>query len=183
MHTARLLRPSLWATVATLAALAACSTPTPRGAAPAAVPATLQPAAPEKAAFTWSAVGTQNYECKADGKGGWAWTFIAPEADLFNAKKEKVGIHGAGPFWAAPDGSSITGTVKARSPAPRSADIPWLLVAATSAGKPGKMHTVSSVQRIATQGGVAPEKGCTAAAAGQMLKQPYTAHYVFFSMV
>ncbi len=181
MHTARLLRPI--PAVAALVTLAACSAPKPPSAAPAAVPAALQPAGPEKAAFTWSAVGTQNYECKADGKGGWAWTFIAPEADLLNAKKEKVGTHGAGPFWAAPDGSSITGAVKARSPAPRSADIPWLLLTATSAGKPGKMHTVSSVQRIATQGGVAPDTGCTAAAAGQMLKQPYTADYVFFSTV
>jgi Protein of unknown function (DUF3455) len=168
---------------AAVLALAACSTPKPASGPQASVPAALQTPATEKAAFTWRATGTQNYECKADGKGGWAWTFIAPEAELFNDKNDKVGTHGAGPFWAALDGSTVTGAVKARSPAPSPSDIPWLLLGTTSAGKPGKMHAVTHVQRVRTVGGVAPEAGCTAAAAGQVLKRPYTSDYVFFTAV
>ena len=63
--------------------LAACSTPTHTH-----LPANLIPAANEQAAFTWSAVGSQIYECKANAAGAFAWTFVAPEAVLFNAKKK-----------------------------------------------------------------------------------------------
>jgi Protein of unknown function (DUF3455) len=166
--------------------LAACAPFAPGaapGAAPAAkpAPAALQPAESERAAFTWSATGTQNYECRTTDKGGWAWVFVAPEADLFNARQEKVGTHGAGPFWAAADGSRIVGTVKARADAESPTDIPLLLLSARPAGGAGRMADITSVQRLATRGGVAPATGCqTQADAGRQSKQPYAADYVFF---
>lgn len=145
-------------------------------------PAVLMPAGNERAAFTWHAVGSQIYECRADGKGGWAWVFVAPEADLFNQKDEKVGTHGAGPHWTALDGSKTLGAVKARADAARPTDIPLLLLSATSAGTPGKMAAVTSVQRLNTEGGNAPAKGCaTQADAGKRIKEGYTADYVFFT--
>jgi hypothetical protein len=146
------------------------------------VPAALKPADNERAAFTWHAVGSQIYECRASDKGGWAWVFVAPEADLFNQKDEKVGTHGAGPHWAALDGSKTVGTVKARADGESPADIPLLLLTAKSAGLPGKMATITSVQRLNTEGGNAPAKGCTAQAdAGKRIKEGYTADYVFFA--
>ena len=161
--------------------LAACSTlGTMTGTAPA--PAALQPPDSERAAFTWPAAGSQIYECRAAEKGGWAWVFVAPEADLFNDRKEKVGTHGAGPFWAALDGSRTVGTVKARADAARSSDIPLLLLTARSAGGTGRMAGITSVQRLNTQGGTAPATGCqTSADAGKQSRQPYTADYVFFT--
>jgi Protein of unknown function (DUF3455) len=186
-----------------LASLTACSlspmkttaptaTNTPAAPAVAAAPATpakgmstvpeaLQAAPSESAAFSWAAIGTQNYECKANDKGGWAWVFTAPEADLFNSTSEKVGKHGAGPYWSALDGSKIVGTVKARSDAANAADIPWLLLSTKAQGTAGKMSAVTSVQRLNTVGGVAPATGCSSAAeAGKKVKQDYRASYVFY---
>jgi hypothetical protein len=146
------------------------------------VPANLKPADGEGAAFTWHAVGSQIYECRAADKGGWAWVFVAPEAELFNPKNEKVGTHGAGPHWAALDGSRTVGTVKARADGERPADIPLLLLTAKSAGMPGRMAAVTSVQRLNTEGGNAPAAGCAAQAdAGKRIKEGYTADYVFFT--
>jgi len=146
------------------------------------VPAALKPADSEHVAFTWHAVGSQIYECRASDKGGWAWVFVAPEADLYNQKDEKVGTHGAGPNWTALDGSKTLGTVKARADGERPSDIPLLLLTAKSAGIPGKMAAVTSVQRLNTEGGNAPAKGCAAQAdAGKRVKEGYTADYVFFT--
>ena len=145
-------------------------------------PAALKPADSERAAFTWHAVGSQIYECRASDKGGWAWVFVAPEADLFNQKDEKVGTHGAGPNWTALDGSKTVGTVKARADGEHPGDIPLLLLTAKSAGMPGKMAAVTSVQRLNTEGGNAPARGCaTPADAGKRVKEGYTADYVFFT--
>ncbi len=169
--------------VVALAALAACAPMSPAltsGSQP--VPSALLPAESERAAFTWSATGTQNYECRANDKGGWAWVFVAPEADLFNAQREKVGSHGAGPFWAAADGSRTVGTVKARADGATPADIPLLLLSARSGGSTGRLANVTSVQRLNTRSGVAPATGCqTQADAGKQSRQPYTADYVFFT--
>ncbi|MDI1237740.1 MAG: DUF3455 domain-containing protein [Polaromonas sp.] len=164
--------------------LSACAVAAPAGPADTAkpVPAELKPADSERAAFTWHAVGSQIYECRADGKGGWAWGFVAPEADLFNRKGEKVGTHGAGPHWAALDGSKTLGTVKARANGAGAADIPLLLLSARSAGGSGTMASVTSVQRLNTVGGNAPARGCEAQAdSGRRIQQGYAADYVFFT--
>ncbi|MES2951508.1 MAG: DUF3455 domain-containing protein [Pseudomonadota bacterium] len=161
--------------------LGACaSAPQAPTVAAIAAPAALVPAN-ERVAFTWHAIGSQIYECKAAEKGGWNWAFIGPEADLYNQKDEKVGTHGAGPFWAALDNSRTIGSVKARASGARTNDIPLLLLSTKSDGSAGKMARVSSVQRLNTEGGNAPAKGCVAAAdAGKRIKEGYTADYVFF---
>lgn len=164
-------------------ALAGCASMSEPGiprASMAALPAAIQAPAGERVAFTWQATGSQIYECRAGEKGGWAWQFVAPEADLFGPGGEKVGTHGAGPHWSALDGSRTVGTVKARADARRASDIPWLLLSAKSAGTPGRMASVTSVQRINTVGGVAPARGCeTQADAGKRTKERYSADYVF----
>lgn len=162
--------------------LGACASAPREPAAPAiAAPAALVPADSERVAFTWHAIGSQIYECKTAEKGGWAWVFVAPEADLYNQKDEKVGTHGAGPHWAALDNSQALGTVKARANGARPNDIPLLLLSTKSNGTAGKMARVTSVQRLNTEGGAAPAKGCTEAAdAGKRVKEGYTADYVFF---
>jgi hypothetical protein len=182
----RFYNPMMTLSILSVALLAACKSPPTAVAAGApaqpSVPQAIQADSSERVAFVWGAVGTQNYNCKSDGKGGWEWGFVAPEADLFNAKKDKVGSHGAGPFWAAPDGSRIEGSVKARQAASSAQDIPWLLLNTKSTGGPGKMAAISSVQRINTVGGVAPKDGCASAAdVGKAVKQPYSSDYVFLT--
>jgi len=164
-----------------LSACAVSTAPVPAGAG-SPVPAALRPADRERAVFTWHAVGSQIYECRAAEKGGWAWVFVAPEAELFNQKDEKVGIHGAGPHWTALDGSRTVGTVKARANGERAADIPLLLLSVQSGGGSGTLARVTSVQRLNTEGGNAPATGCAAPAdAGKRIKEGYTADYVFFA--
>jgi Protein of unknown function (DUF3455) len=165
------------------ALLAACAPATPLSSSASAVPAALRPADNERAVFTWSAAGSQIYECRTSDKGGFAWAFVAPEADLFDQSRQRVGLHGAGPFWAALDGSRTIGTVKARADGARPGDIPLLLLTTQPASGAGRMASVTSVQRLNTQGGAAPAAGCQAQAdAGKQIRQPYTADYVFFAV-
>jgi hypothetical protein len=182
-------------TITTLAAvcmalgLGACasSTSSPAASSKSAAQATELPAAiatpaDQKPAFTWHAVGVQIYECKLSDKGAPAWAFVAPEADLTNDKDQKVGTHGAGPFWMANDGSKIVGAVKGRSPAANVQDIPWLLLTVQSSSGNGKMSSIKSVQRINTEGGQPPATGCsTQADLGKRNQQGYSSDYVFLT--
>ncbi len=167
--------------------LAACAAPpVPPPVLPPApnVPVNLKPADTEKAQFIWAARGVQIYECKANASanGAWLWTFVAPKAELFDAKGARAGDHGAGPVWAASDGSRVNGTVKERADSPASGSIPWLLLSASSTGGPGKMAKITSVQRVNTAGGAAPVQGCAGQPdAGKQIQVPYTSDYVFFS--
>jgi Protein of unknown function (DUF3455) len=168
------------AVVLTSMILVACASSPDRAAKDIVVPAAIKVAENEKLAFVWGAVGTQNYECKANTAGAIAWAFVAPDAQLF-AEKTKVGTHGAGPFWMALDGSKILGTVKVRADAPSSQDIPWLLLSTKSSGAPGKLANITSIQRINTVGGIASTTGCSVVAdIGKQSKVPYTSDYAFF---
>jgi Protein of unknown function (DUF3455) len=146
------------------------------------LPDAIATPADQKPAFTWHAVGVQIYECKLSDKGAPAWAFVAPEADLTNDKDQKVGTHGAGPFWMANDGSKIVGAVKGRSPAANVQDIPWLLLTVQSSSGNGKMSSIKSVQRINTEGGQPPATGCsTQADLGKRNQQGYSSDYVFLT--
>ena len=136
------------------------------------VPEKLKPAANESLAMVVPAKGDQIYECR-EAK----WVFVAPEADLFDGAGKKIGKHYAGPHWESLDGSKIVGAVKERADAPAAGAIPWLLLSAKSVGPVGAFSKVTSIQRVATQGGVAPAGDC--AQAGVRARVPYTADYYF----
>ena len=147
------------------------------------VPDKLQPLASESLAMIVPAKGVQIYECRArkDQVGGYEWAFVAPEADLFDARGSRIGRHYAGPHWESTDGSKILGTVKERADAPVADAIPWLLLAAKSVGPEGVFSKVTSIQRVSTAGGVAPKAGCSQAAVGTPARINYTADYYFFT--
>jgi hypothetical protein len=148
-------------------------------AATVAVPEPLKARPNETIAIVAAAIGVQIYECKAtkDQPTTYQWTFIAPQADLFDARGERIGTHYAGPTWEALDGSRITGIVKARADAPQADAIPWLLLTATPEGPRGAFSPVTSVQRVKTVGGTAPKSSCGASNAGDVVQIPYTADY------
>jgi hypothetical protein len=143
------------------------------------VPDTLKPPASETIAFTLNARGVQIYECRKTADSP-AWTFVAPEADLFDTSGAKVGHHFAGPNWQADDGSKVLGKVVAKADAPDKKDIPWLLLTAASHDGVGMMANISSVQRIETEGGIAPSNGCGPEHVGEQFKSNYRAIYVFY---
>lgn len=145
--------------------------------------AVLDPVAGERLAMTVTAKGVQIYECRATGAtpAEYDWAFIAPEADLFDAKGERIGRHGAGPYWQAGDGSRVVGKVKVRADAPLANTIPWLLLTTESTGPQGAFSKVTSIQRIDTVGGAMPTTACTRQAIGTLARIHYTAVYRLFS--
>ena len=143
------------------------------------VPDKLKPRANESLALIVPAKGVQIYECRAksDQAGGYGWAFVAPEADLFDASRRKIGTHYAGPHWEATDGSKISGRVKESAAAPRADAIPWLLLATKSVGSLGSFSEITSIQRVNTVGVVAPRTGCSQYTVGTTARIPYMADY------
>src|SRR5947209_6862010 len=94
----------------------------PALAARVSVPDKLKPGANESLAMIVPAKGVQIYECRAkkDEVGAYVWAFVAPEADLFDERGNRIGRHYAGPHWEAADGSKIVGTLKEQADAPSS---------------------------------------------------------------
>ncbi len=157
-------------------ALGACTAPPMHSTA-------IAPDAQESLRFALDARGVQVYECRVERTSGRpAWAFVAPEAELLDKHGHAAGTHGAGPVWQAPDGSRVMGTVTRRADAPDPNAIPWLLLTARSTGMPGRFSEVTSIQRLRTQGGLAPATGCDDAAIGRTARVPYAAEYRFFAM-
>jgi hypothetical protein len=146
------------------------------------VPANLKVADTEKLVMHLPAIGVQIYECRVVDSKPAQWTFVAPEADLFEAPNMRlVGKHDAGPHWALNDTSKVAGKVSARADATNQGAIPSLLLSAKSVGGAGRLDKVTNIQRLNTVGGVAPTSGCTAADVGKQARIYYTADYYFFA--
>ena len=79
--------------------------------------------------------------------------------------------------WETMDGSKVTGVQLAVAPS-GTGNIPLQLVKA-NAGT-GSMQGVTHIQRVATQGGVAPTTPCAAANAGANQSVSYSADYIFY---
>ena len=144
------------------------------------VPAALQTAADEQLVVRAHAKGDQIYSCKVDGAQA-GWTLKAPEAQLFDKDGKAFGKHFAGPSWEASDGSRVVGKAAANVASPDAESIPWLLVKVVSHAGDGVLARVTSIQRINTRGGKAPASGCDAGHAGQEVRVPYSADYLFFA--
>ena len=144
------------------------------------VPPALQPPADEQLVLQVHAKGDQIYSCKVEALQP-AWTLKAPDAQLFEKDGKAFGKHFAGPSWEATDGSRVVGKAAVNAPSPDADSIPWLLVKVVSHEGAGVLARVTSIQRINTKGGKAPASGCDAAHAGQEVRVPYSADYLFFA--
>jgi hypothetical protein len=146
--------------------------------------------------FHASGAGTQNYTCEAtaiDGGTDYSWTFVGPQAALSDCNAMVVAQHfaseaGAGsPEWLANDGTYVVGQkLLAYTPDGGSGSVPWLLLGAVSTGgggdAGGTLSGTQYVERLHTDGGVAPSSAtCTADAGGTTEKVPYTAEYYFLA--
>ena len=142
---------------------------------------------------TFHATGTQDYQCTGTpvvGDAGiitYAWTFIGPEASLFNSCDVKVGKHQAGPkgptgpeWISLDDGSLVEGAKQAASAV--TGAVPQLILKATDHSGTGIFTPVTYIQRLDTKGGVAPDNStCTDANVDDVQKVDYTANYYFYS--
>jgi len=162
------------------------------------VPSNIQVPAGHKAFLEGHAVGTQNYVCLPSG-AGFAWTFLGPQATLFNDGDEQIITHflSPNPFEsgmprATWQHSRDTSTVWAMAVASSSnpafvapGAIPWLRLEVVGAqdGPTGgdKLSATTFIQRLNTSGGVAPSTGCALSTdVGKKALVHYQADYFFY---
>ena len=137
------------------------------------VPTTIRPGDTNKVHFHVYAVGVQIYNWS-----GSAWVFRAPEAVLFDADGNVVGIHYAGPTWESESGSKVVGARIASASSPNPQSIPLLLLGAVTTEGPGIFERTTFIQRVNTVGGVAPS--VSGSTIGEEARVPYTAEYFFY---
>ena len=186
MNRFALIRPLTPFALAAVAALAACASapapaPAPKMVDNASLPGPVRAPAGQKMLMSTRGVGEITYECreKKDAAGQHEWAFVGPVATLYAADRQIVGKYYAGPTWEAADGSKVTGKQVAVAPA-TPGSIPLQLVKAEPAMGAGAMQGVGYIQRLNTQGGVAPAATCDAASKGQRQVVKYEADYVFW---
>jgi hypothetical protein len=146
------------------------------------VPDDLKAPATEVVSLETEATGVQIYECNAskNDPARFEWVFKAPEADLYDEARNKIGKHYAGPTWESNDGSKVVGEVKARNNGPEPSAIPWLLLNAKSTSGTGVFGKTTSIQRVNTVGGLAPIEACSQTQAGKIARVGYKATYYFY---
>lgn len=148
----------------------------------AALPPAVQVPAGHVVAMETVGAGDITYECrdKPASMGQYEWVFVGPSAELRDRRGRVVGRYFGPPAtWAATDGSAVTGAQVAVAPA-AAGSIPLQLVKANPATGQGAMSGLSYVQRVSTQGGVAPAAACDAAARGRREVVKYQADYIFW---
>jgi hypothetical protein len=163
--------------VIVLCLVASCAS---KPAAPTQVPPSLRVPDDQKLFLEALASGVQIYECSQKADATFEWVFKSPEATLTSPEGKTLGKHYAGPTWEASDGSTVVGALKERDPGPTPTAIAWLLLTAKTTTGSGTFTPTKSIQRLATEGGVAPREPCAAANLNQTARVHYTARYYFY---
>ena len=146
------------------------------------LPDTMKVPVGHQVAMETVGVGEITYECRADKAmvGQYAWTFAGPDAKLLDRSGKQVGKYFGPPAtWEAMDGSKITGKQLAVSSG-GAGNIPLQFVQANPAMGMGAMSGVTYIQRVKTQGGVAPASACGASNMGAKQIVKYQADYIFW---
>lgn len=174
---------TLGATVLALAACASQPMTSPEVDNMALPQAVRVPAGQKQAMWTKTTGGQITYECRErpDMAGQSAWAFVGPVATLTDGSGKAVGKYFGPPTtWQSNDGSSIGGKQVAVAPN-ASGNIPLQLVKTEGAAGSGAMSNVTYIQRLKTQGGVAPAAPCTMTNKGEKKIVDYSADYVFYT--
>ena len=173
------------ALLGTAAALTACgsmSSPAAPAFNQSSLPTAVQVPAGQRIAMETVGAGDITYECRAkkDMPSAFEWVFVGPDAKLMDRSGKVVGrYYGPPATWESNDGSKVIATQLAVAPA-SAGNIPLQLVKANPAMGMGAMQGVTYIQRVATQGGVAPSVACTATNAGQKQVVKYQADYIIW---
>jgi hypothetical protein len=161
--------------------LAAASCALAAVAPPTGITSAITAPADEEPAFVLRGEGTHAFECRplASDPNRFAWAFATPNVTLYDAGRP-VARHAAENTWEATgDRSSVSGAPRARQDGGAS-NLPWLLFRTQSTQDTGLFAGVTSVQRVNTAGGVAPDSGCDASNAGKETRVAVAADYYFY---
>ena len=141
----------------------------------------LRAGADEEAAFVLSANGTHLFQCNSslDPPNVYAWSFVAPDATLFEGSRPAGRHRAVGQFESDSDRTSVFGVIRATQPG-GSDNLPWAAMRAVPTGDSGMFAGVTTIQRVNTSGGVAPSTGCTAATIGNETRVNFSADYYFY---
>ncbi len=179
------MKSNLILTATALALLSACASMAPMKPmfSQAALPDAVKVPTGQKVALETVGVGEITYECreKQATAGQFEWAFVGPNAVLNDRAGKAVGkYYGPPATWEALDSSKVTGAQVAIAPSP-AGNIPLQLVKANPAMGQGAMTGVNYIQRVATQGGVAPASACGADTKGKKEIVKYQADYIFWA--
>ncbi|MEU6553469.1 DUF3455 domain-containing protein [Streptomyces sp. NPDC046915] len=123
------------------------------------------------------AQGVQTYTC-VNG----SWTFLEPAAGLWkqhDPRHRPVALHSKGPVWISTvDGSAVNAAAVPGASVPHADAVPELLLKATATRGDGMFGAVSYIQRLHTEGGLAPTGSCTG---DSQVGVPYSATYLFYA--
>ena len=149
------------------------------------VPSSIAVEEGHKVFLVGHAVGVQVYTCKTSATG-FAWTLLAPRANLYSDDGKLVATHFGGPTWQANDGSTVRAERRGDPVTVDPTAIPWLLLSkvSTSVGTDGdRLTRTAFIQRTATTGGLPPAPGtCNADTVNTAAEVPYTADYHFWKV-
>ena len=184
------MKSTLILSAAALSLLSACGSMSPAKPmmfSQAALPDAVKVPAGQKVTMETVGVGEITYECREKQVAGQAaagqfeWVFVGPVAVLNDRSGKAVGkYYGPPATWEAMDGSKVAGAQVAIAPA-TPGSIPLQLVKANPAMGQGAMTGVSYIQRVATQGGVAPAAACGMDSKGKKEIVKYQADYIFWA--
>jgi hypothetical protein len=137
------------------------------------IPAALNVPAGNKLVGKFEGHGQQIYACANS-----SWTLLEPAA-ILSDNGNPVAFHTKGPVWVSTvDGSEVHAAPVPNATVSHSDAIPELLLKSTQDQGTGQFGSTTYVQRLQTQGGLAPKGQCTNAA---RVSVPYSALYVFYT--
>ncbi len=170
--------------VVTAAALGACANRAPmmEPYSQTSLPDAVKVPAGHSVALETVGAGDITYQCRAkkDMASQFEWVFAGPSASLKDRNGILIGkYYGPPATWESMDGSKLTGTQVAVAPNGEG-NIPSQLVKANPAVGAGAMQGLSYIQRVATQGGVAPKAVCAKGNEGEKQVVSYKADYIFY---
>jgi Protein of unknown function (DUF3455) len=157
--------------------------------APVTAPSIAVPDGGEPVLLHATGTGTQDYACLASDDAGtttYTWTLTGPEANLTDCHATLIGHHFASeagatrPEWQTTDGTDVIGKKLFMYSPPDAAAVPWLLLQEVSTDGTGVLSHADYIQRLNTDGGLAPASTCDGSNVGAVMKTPYTADYYFF---
>lgn len=135
------------------------------------------------------AEGVQVYECVKTDACEFGWKFKMPIATLYNENRDSIGSHylntdatGKGAAWESIDGSKVVVKKLAEANAPKDPqkNIKWFLLESIGNAGNGIFSKVTHVQRVETEGGVAPPCSTNASDLGKEQRIAYKAVYYFY---